>query len=100
MNLRRFCALHLPVRWDVNRSQKLAQEHFVLELVLLTLRKSRNEDPSGMQNKELLLTLRQRISVYGAKNYSGETTAWIADDQTLLGCMQVGHMQLFWEQGY
>lgn len=55
---------------DLKKNLKLAQEHSVLELVLLALRKCRNEDTSCVLNREQLFKLRQAISVNSVKKQS------------------------------
>ena len=55
---------------NLGRILKLAQEHSVLELVLLALRKCRNEDASCVLNREQLFALRQAISVNAVKKQS------------------------------
>ena len=68
----RGCALEPNVIKDLNleKALNLAQEHSVLELVLLALRKCRNEDSSAVLNREQLLSLRQAISVNAVKKQS------------------------------
>lgn len=55
---------------NLDKTLKLAQEHSVLELVLLALRKCRNEDGSCVLNREQLVALRQAISVNAVKKQS------------------------------
>lgn len=55
---------------NLDKTLKLAQEHSVLELVLLALRKCRNEDGSCVLNREHLFAMRQAISVNAVKKQS------------------------------
>ena len=55
---------------NLDKTLKLAQEHSVLELVLLALRKCRNEDGTCVLNREHLFAMRQAISVNVVKKQS------------------------------
>ena len=65
----RGCELESNAVREINleKTLKLAQEHSVLELVLVALRKCRNGDASGVLSREQLLSLRQAISVNSVK---------------------------------